>query len=133
MTYLEKLPGQEREVNQWQNVVYQLVEKYLNTGRTIAVGNFFSTLDVAQRLMTLVFFYKGEVTLCVQKKNKAVILLSAEHRSGDVDTSEKMKPVVILDYNANKSGVDTMDQMLGTHSRKLSTNRWPFAILYIYI
>ncbi|XP_075154192.1 uncharacterized protein LOC142227564 [Haematobia irritans] len=38
---------------------------------------------------------------------------------------EKRKPYVILDYNANKCGVDTMDQMLGTYSCKRATQRWP--------
>lgn len=163
MIYSGKLPGQEREVNQGQNVVYQLVERYVNTGRTIYADNFFCTLDVARTLMTqktafvgtvrsnktfvpreflksparpvcssLFGFYEGDVSLCsyVPKKNKAVILLSTMHYTCDVDTTEKSKPMAILDYNANKSGVDTMDQMLGTYSCKRSTNRWPLAMFY---
>ncbi|XP_075162441.1 uncharacterized protein LOC142235097 isoform X1 [Haematobia irritans] len=40
------------------------------------------------------------------------------------------KPYAILYYNANKCGVDTMDQMLGTYSCKRATQRWPLAMFY---
>lgn len=38
--------------------------------------------------------------------------------------------MAILDYNANKCGVDTMDQMLGTYTCKRATRRWPLALFY---
>lgn len=65
-----------------------------------------------------------------QKKNKAVILLSTEHYTSKVDIANKNKPYQILDYNENKSGVDTMDQMLSGYSCKRGTNRWPQAMFY---
>ena len=46
------------------------------------------------------------------------------------DQTEKRKPYAILDYNANKCGVITMDQMLGTYSCKRATQRWPLAMFY---
>ncbi|XP_036329443.1 uncharacterized protein LOC118741551 [Rhagoletis pomonella] len=53
------------------------------------------------------------------------------HYTCNVDNeSEKHKPMVVLDYNAHKSGVDTMDQMLGTYSCKRSTKRWSLAMFY---
>lgn len=162
--YSGKLPSQDREVNQGQKVVLQLVEKYLNTGRTVYADNFFTTLDLATLLLrqktgfvgtvrsnkafipqefrkhsarpihsTMFGFYENDVSLIsyVPKKNKAVLLLSTLHYTCDVDNaSEKRKPLAILDYNSNKSGVDTMDQMLGTYSSKRSTNRWPLAFFY---
>lgn len=69
--------------------------------------------------------------ICTKKKNKAVNVLSTLHYTCGVDEqSEKRKPFAILDYNANKSGVDTMDQMLGTYTCKRSTKRWPLAMFY---
>lgn len=164
MIYSGKLPDQAREVNQGQNVVLQLSERYLNTGRTIYADNFFTTLDLARTLIrkktayvgtvrsnktcvprefqknhtrpvnsTLFGFNEGDIALCsyVPKKNKAVILLSTQHYTCGVDMqTEKKKPFAILDYNANKSGVDTMDQMLGTYTCKRSTNRWPLAMFF---
>lgn len=164
MIYGGKLPGQEREINQGQNVVFALIEKYLHKGRTVYADNFFSTLDVAQTLMrqktafvgtvrsnkqfvpkeflkartrpvcsSLFGFYEGNVSLCsyVPKKNRAVLLLSIMHYTCTVDNlSESKKPMVVLDYNANKSGVDTMDQMLGTYTCKRKTNRWTLALFY---
>ncbi|OWA50384.1 hypothetical protein BV898_14903 [Hypsibius exemplaris] len=47
----------------------------------------------------------------------------------DADTIEK-KPEIIKVYNATKSGVDTMDQLVGTYSVRRKTNRWPMAFFY---
>lgn len=163
--YAGKLPGQDREVNQGQKIVFQLVEPYLNTGRTVYADNFFSSLDLATILLrqktgfvgtvrsnktfippefqknsarpicsTLFGCCERDVSLIsyVPKKNKAVLLLSTMHYTCDVDTdSQKHKPLAILDYNSNKSGVDTMDQMLGTYTCKRSTNRWSLASFYM--
>lgn len=52
------------------------------------------------------------------------------HYTCDVDNLNKQKPMAILDYNAHKSGVDTIDQILGTYSCKRSKNRWPHAKFY---
>lgn len=164
MIYSGKLPNQQREINQGQNVVLDLVEKYLDAGRTIYADNFFTTLDLARILMrrktayvgtvrynktfipqefkknpkrtinsTLFGFNEGDIALCsyVPKKNKVVNVLSTMHYTCLVDEqTEKRKPYAILDYNANKCGVDTMDQMLGTYSCKRATQRWPLAMFY---
>ncbi|OWA54338.1 hypothetical protein BV898_18746 [Hypsibius exemplaris] len=47
----------------------------------------------------------------------------------DADTIKK-KPEIIKVYNATKSGVDTMDQLVGTYSVRRKTNRWPMAFFY---
>ena len=38
-----------------------------------------------------------------------------------------------MDYNKNKAGVDTMDQMLGTYTCKRGTKRWPLAMFYYIV
>ena len=52
------------------------------------------------------------------KKGRIVVLLSTEHDTAEVDNSEKAKPKIILDYNASKAAVDTMDQMVRTYTSK---------------
>ena len=52
MIYSGKLPNRLREINPGQNVVLDLVEKYLDAGRTIYADNFFTTIDLARILLT---------------------------------------------------------------------------------
>ncbi|CAK9811038.1 hypothetical protein ANTPLA_LOCUS6796 [Anthophora plagiata] len=77
------------------------------------------------------FAYHENVTLCsyVPKKEKAVILLSTMH-TGNVVSGPKRKPEIIDFYNRTKSGVDTMDQLLGKYTTKRRTLRWPLALFY---
>lgn len=49
--YTGKLEGQERAVNQGENVVFDLTRRLKNTGRTIYCDNFFTSLPLAQGLM----------------------------------------------------------------------------------
>lgn len=77
------------------------------------------------------FGFCNNMTMCsyVPKKNKAVVMLSTCH-----DTTEtagpKRKPLLILDYNKHKGGVDNMDKCLTEYSTKRRTNRWPLAFFY---
>lgn len=65
------------------------------------------------------------------KKGRVVVLLSTMHNQPDVDEcSTARKPVMILDYNSTKGGVDTADQMLRCYSTKRKTNRWPVVVFY---
>lgn len=52
----------------------------------------------------------------VPKKNKFVLLISSAHMNRNTDDARK--PVMILDYNKTKCGVDLADQMIGTYSCK---------------
>ena len=66
----------------------------------------------------------------VPKVNKAAILLSTMHYDDRVQADEPFKPDLILDYNATKGGVDTLDQLVGNYSCKRITNRWPMVVFY---
>ena len=50
----------------------------------------------------------------VPKKTKAVLVLSTMHYTPEVEGPKK-KPVLILDYNKNKGGVDNMDNCLAEY------------------
>lgn len=110
------------------------------------VPSSFKKSNKRQIYETLFGYYEDKYALCsyVPKKNKAVILLSTEHYTNDIvpnitaDDEQgrasrpniAKKPNQILDYNNNKAGVDTMDQMVSYYSCKRGTNRWPLAMFY---
>ena len=79
---------------------------------------------------TSIFAFQDSATLVsyCPKKGRVVVLLSTKHDTAEVDNPEKAKPRMILDYNASKAGLDTMDQMIRTYT---STRRWPMVFFAI--
>lgn len=74
------------------------------------------------------FGFHDKVSICsyVPKKNKVVNLLSTVHYTTNCE-GEAKKPEAILFYNANKAGVDCMDQMVTHYTCKRPTQRWTLA------
>ncbi|KAL6487771.1 hypothetical protein MHYP_G00043970 [Metynnis hypsauchen] len=66
----------------------------------------------------------------VPKKNRNVILMSTLHKDAAVSTTEDRKPLMILDYNKNKGGVDCLDKLTVTYTCKRMTARWPVALFH---
>ena len=62
------------------------------------------------------------------KEKKTVCLLSTIHSTPDVEEGGKKKPAMILFYNKNKVGVDSVDQMLRLYSTRSASRRWPLAV-----
>lgn len=54
------------------------------------------------------------------------------HDTNEID-NETGKPIVIMDYNATKSRVDTVDQKCANYSTKRKTRRWPMAVFYRFL
>lgn len=77
------------------------------------------------------FGFQEDITLAshVPKVGKAVLFLSTVHHNNSIIYEENKKPISTINkhYNATKSGVDTMDQMVHEYMTKRKTNRWPFA------
>lgn len=69
------------------------------------------------------------LTSYVPRKNKAVILLSTQHRD-IVITNNKSKPQIIEDNNAGKGGVDTFDRIVASTSCQRFTRRWPMVVFF---
>lgn len=61
-------------------------------------------------------------------KNRYVTLLSTLHTEKSVSESDDKKPGIMNFYNATKSGVDVLDERVGTYRCKRKVNRWPMAI-----
>lgn len=77
------------------------------------------------------FGFQRDITLVphVPKVGKAILFLSTLHHSNNIITDQVKKPISQINkhYNATKSGVDTMDQMVHEYKTKRKTNRWPFS------
>ena len=47
------------------------------------------------------------------KKSKNILLLTYVHNSVEISSGFKSKPIIILDYNRGKAGVDLLDELVG--------------------
>ncbi|KAJ8966834.1 hypothetical protein NQ314_003277 [Rhamnusium bicolor] len=74
------------------------------------------------------FGHNQDKTICsyVQRKNRAVLLLSTMHQDQKL-SGENDIPDMIIDYNNTKAGVDALDQLCANSRR---TRRWPMVIFY---
>lgn len=153
--YTGKPPGSSREVNQGMRVTLQLTEglqghtvtcdnfftsfalaEELLRRKLALVGTIRKNkpelppqlLQLRQREILSSVFAFTKTAMAVSympKRGKNVLLLSTKHREPAVSDGENRKPAVILDYNRCKSGVDTLDKVLGTYSCRRKTSRWP--------
>lgn len=63
------------------------------------------------------------------KPKKTVHLISSMHNDTEVNNANaKLKPQIVLFYNASKVGVDCVDQMIRLYSTRSATRRWTFAV-----
>lgn len=78
-----------------------------------------------------IYGFTKDLTLLsyVPKKDKAVVLVSSCHPSASTD-EETNKPMMIVDYNRTKGGVDEVDKKCAIYSCSRKTRRWPQAIFY---
>ncbi|XP_049456868.1 piggyBac transposable element-derived protein 4-like [Epinephelus fuscoguttatus] len=66
----------------------------------------------------------------VPKKGKNVVLMSTKHREASISEEVHKKPMIILDYNKSKGGVDNLDKCVGTYSCRRKSSRWPLTLFY---
>lgn len=87
--------------------------------------------DKNKDVQSCVFGFQKDKMLVsyVPRKNKSVILLSTLHDDDEIDPDTR-KPQIILDYNATKGGVDTVDKMCAAYSVSRITKRWPCVVFY---
>ncbi|XP_047206254.1 uncharacterized protein LOC124858308 [Girardinichthys multiradiatus] len=146
------------EKNQGVRVVLDVTEGL--RGHNVTCDNFFTSYELGQQLLkrkiTMVgtdrknkpelppalpaskerevfsseFAFKPNTTLVsyLPKKNKNVVLLSTLQT--DISDREDRKPIIILDYNRNKGGVDNLDKVIGTYSCRRMTACWPLIIFH---
>ncbi|XP_047132681.1 piggyBac transposable element-derived protein 4-like [Hydra vulgaris] len=154
--YLGK--DENRVENLGTHVVMSLIEPYLGRGYNVTTDNFFTSVDLATKLLQKktsivgtvkhsrkeipafdplplydsTFYINGPLNLIVYqaKKKKTVILLLTLHREVTEQSDGKKKPEAVLYYNANKCGVDMLDSMCQQMSTKSGCRRWPLAVFF---
>ena len=121
-------------------------------GRYVMCDNYFTSYELARQLLERknkpelpngllvvkgreVFSSKFAFTTAtlvsyIPKKNRNVVLLSMRHAKADVSDREDGKPVIALDYNRNKGGVDNLDKVIGMYSCRRMTARWPLVVFH---
>ena len=74
----------------------------------------------------------GECLVAYQaKRNKKLVMLQSSTRTeNSVTTNERKKPLMILDYNQRKGGVDMFDENLEIFSCRRKTVRLPLLFFY---
>ena len=82
------------------------------------------------------FLYNHEDGVCLvayqaKRNKKPVMLLSSAHTEKSVTTDERKKPLMILDYNQKKGGVDMCDENLEELSCRRKTVRWPLLTTWL--
>ena len=142
---------EERVSSLGTHVIMTLMAPYLRRGHNVTTDNFFTTLDLAEKLAdertSLVgtirqnrrelpnlekqdlhkshFFQSGRTTLVTYqaKRAKSVSLVSTLHRGTKLENSTKKKLEIIVYYNENKCGVDMLDSMYRQLSTKSGSRR----------
>lgn len=84
-----------------------------------------------RKIKSNLFAFSKDCTVVshIPKKGKNVILVSSMHFDNLVDPNSQ-KPEIIEYYNQTKSGVDTVDQMVGGYNVARNSRRWPMVIFY---
>jgi len=154
--YTGKETGAKPEKMQGMRVVADLTNALI--GQNITIDNFFTSYNLGQlliqRKLTMLgtvrknkpelplftntevhstsFYFTGDTAVLnyVPKKYKSVVLMSTLHPEKAISFRDDKKPQMILDYNATKGAVDTLDQLVATYSCKRKSNRWPMIIFY---
>lgn len=77
------------------------------------------------------FAFNRDCTLVsyMPKKKKIVLVLSTTHDDDRIDDDTK-KPMMVIDYNNTKYGVDVVDQLCGSYDVARNCRRWPLTIFY---
>ncbi|XP_028818641.1 extracellular calcium-sensing receptor [Denticeps clupeoides] len=152
LPYLGKDPSRSIGERLSKNVVMRLIEPFLDKGRNVTTDNFFTSLSLAQKLLSRKTTILGTVnkirreiaqsarqtdcsvaatlTVYSAKRNKTVYVLSSMHSVVQTDDTTKRKPNTVTLYNTTKCGMDVMDQILREYTVRRGTRRWPVVVFY---
>lgn len=149
-----------RETNQGERVVKDLASRYQGSGRNITMDNFFTTLPVAELLLTWnltivgtlrknktyipaemkahkdrpigssLFGFRKNVTMCSYVPRKNKSVTLLSSMHYDGEIAEGGKPEIIEFYNMTKGGVDKMDQLFSEYPTQRQTKRWPLSLFF---
>jgi hypothetical protein len=92
-----------------------------------------NTRHLDQFTSRFVFDHENAITMVtyIPRKYRSVVLLSSSHFSAEIDDSQdRSKPMMILDYNKCKGGVDTLDENIEEFTCRRKTTRWPLLLYF---
>jgi len=77
------------------------------------------------------FAFRENCTLVshAPKPKKNVLMISSMHDDDQIHQTTQ-KPMMIMDYNKTKIGVDMVDQLSSNYNVARNTRRWPMVVLY---
>ena len=101
-------------LNSWNMTLVGTVRK----NKRFQTSNIQPTMERPVYSTNFAYHRDAAVCSCMQKKKKAVVLLSSIHMSGEVEEIQSAKPEKIKYYNKTKGGVNTMDNMVGEYTVK---------------
>ena len=119
------------------NIAKLLLEKSLTIFGTIRnhrreIPQF---LNNRMELYSSTFLYNHDDGVCLvanqaKRSKKPVVLLSSTHTNSSVTADECKKPLMILDYNERKGGVNMFNKNLEEFSCRRKTVRWLLLFFY---
>lgn len=165
LVYIGKdtLPSDCREGSVSEAVVMYLARPYLGVGRNITMDNWFTSIDLCNRLEaenTSVVgtlrsnrrgipyearsiqgrrkgdskhFISGNKMLCSYWDKSNVPVLLLSTKHSHGLHPEGEKPEIVSCYNATKSGVDNLDKLVRTYRSQRKCRRWPYGVFMTLI
>lgn len=139
-------------------VVMKLAENWLNKGRNITADNWFTTTQLADRLLKKrttivgtmrrnnrsippaansiagrrkkdsVHYLSEGKVLCSFWDKKRVPVLLLSTMHSSAVHCENKKPEIVEFYNGNKGGVDTLDKLCRSYRCQRKSRRWSFSV-----
>ncbi|XP_050520588.1 piggyBac transposable element-derived protein 4-like [Daktulosphaira vitifoliae] len=156
-------PGPYDVSNKPYDIVQRLSQNIQHSNRNITMDNYYTSIPLADNLikngLTMIGTLKAnkreippqfvtksrEIGSCLYgfqydkilasiqtKRKKCVLLLSTMHDCEGID-EKTGKPVININYNATKGGVDTVDKMCAAYSTARQTRRWPLRIFFSFL
>lgn len=154
----ETLPEAEREGPISEAVVLHLSRSYLGAGRNITMDNWFTSVNLCDRLAEAQTSVVGTI-----RSNRRGVPLAAKSTQGRTKGDSKHfvagqkvlcsyfdkgnapvlllstkhtygrhndgeKPEIVTCYNATKSGVDNLDKLVRTYRSQRKCRRWPYGV-----
>nr|XP_023014742.1 uncharacterized protein LOC111504426 [Leptinotarsa decemlineata] len=142
------------------DVVMRLCDEIKGSGRNVTMDNWFTSVPLVDTLLknfkltvigtmrknkgelplefskpthpvgaSMFGFTRNSIVCFIPKKKKNVLLISSLHHDDNIDI-QSGKPEIILDYNATKGGVDTVDRLCANYNVARNTRRWPMVVFY---
>ena len=120
------LPTYIWDLHSWEDVLHWLVR----LGKTVKIPKEVLPSPAKRVNWNILGFKKVNIASYILKKNKCVLLLSTLHKTPEIYDEEHNKPVIILEYNYEKCGVNTLDQFIRTPNCGRVYNLWPIMIFF---